>query len=1191
MLNFIKVMQTNFILPHSSALSWAGRLVSSSITWTNYVGQFLYFPVECIQHLTAHNLLLSVGYRQLSPYNPMRTALFYMAILLLGIGSLRHIVRKARYYASILTNGNASPILHRTLNKLQVPKLKVDKRNGHPIGAARRRAANLMVEELASKCDLTTYSIAKSNTDHGLGSRILYNRKDLSTYKKMSDDPIPPNVLFKMTDVDHFVPKGEIANYVEQGPVIMYGWETSAAGFKQDETSVTYEGDEWVFHTPGSDTFRHQLWNYNSEEIGITQLKYKLTRFTLFCALALLVNYLRPMQDHLFGSYCWGEQSYHASLAWWNASIKWMLPDVTYQGFTYAIPAPSWAAEFTYTIPWVEKCRVDWTRIGIATALICAAAFDFVKLTQIHMSVRRKTVAHGGEDRTRCLVLLTKTASTSTIGTLLNYLLMGSLPELSRFKPTRHKTELGNVLSIRSTAKDRSLNLSIEGMAVSYSIAPDVESQFKAYYIRNGKPPQAAALILSMSSNDAITANPRGSMITTTALNALTVYVTSRQESVEINLAHLPHRPTMLEDVPTAHYTVNPDEQQQSECRDSMQSIYPQIVKGLCATRSGSNERNSLKTRLVELATTAEGTKRKETKLDGKYLGFVEEFIKFAIPDSEVGRGIIDDVQSLMDRQVKPGQVRMNKEALTQADFTRPPVERKANRTFLKAEVYDGENIKDPRTITPSAGDVRFITSLIYQSFKPLTKAWKWYAFGTGPRETASRVADHMHGKKTACETDLHRMDGTVSKAIRQLDEAMLKRHYGKNLYGTIKVWIQLLCNNITKGKFGNQCDQGTAQASGAADTSLANTWRTAFLFYCALRLMGHIPVKAWGSLGIFGGDDGIQGDISAEKVKEAATALNFEIECEEKPRGQPITFLSRWYSPDVWFGQPANICSARRTLRQLTKTGQTTIPKAFLRTQRVQSYRTSDNETPFIGQFLHTLDLENEKNHPEAKKIPSKYRFNRWYDRWRLENGELGWQSSKDNYHWAEELVVKELGIDLCNQLLDFSKDPSRPWPVEQSSQLVSSKKNSVLIKTESGEDILVVTKPTRGVKCVGKRLTKLPNNHVVVIGATISDRAIINKTRHQSSGITFTGKVETLQTVSVPKPPGIEKYKCLVIRCAQLSSEQVLAATKRGRKYHTMILYGANCEKADDYWSRIKGSNVRDGYTEWKHSVRPPG
>lgn len=94
----------------------------------------------------------------------------------------------------------------------------------------------------------------------------------------------------------------------------------------------------------------------------------------------------------------------------------------------------------------------------------------------------------------------------------------------------------------------------------------------------------------------------------------------------------------------------------------------------------------------------------------------------------------------------------------------------------------------------------------------------------------------------------------------------------------------------------GYRYDPGWGTRSGSPVTTDANTMINAYICYCALRSSGYDKAKAWESLGLYYGDDGVHRNIPGLKnsLVTVAKEIGLSIEIKSTEVCEPIPYLGR---------------------------------------------------------------------------------------------------------------------------------------------------------------------------------------------------------------------------------------------------------------------------------------------------------
>jgi len=432
-----------------------------------------------------------------------------------------------------------------------------------------------------------------------------------------------------------------------------------------------------------------------------------------------------------------------------------------------------------------------------------------------------------------------------------------------------------------------------------------------------------------------------------------------------------------------------------------------------------SAEKRAVKGRVTNL--TAK-TEKKEVILTPFVNRCMTEFLELLIPTPHVGHPKYQEV--VYEKQSRPNQRRILEEAESSSFDMNAEV-----KSFVKKEAY--AKVTDPRIISTIDGRTKLLYSAFMYSFSEHLKQFDWYAFGKTPVEVARRVADIAHSASfNIVMSDLSRMDGNVCWLLRHLEMMALSRyfailyhHYITELYAnthekwartTLCVWYQTFASRL----------------SGEPGTSSMNTMDTAFISYLGKRMTKnpltgtfYTPQEAWLSLGCYGGDDGITSDIDPEVLARAAAWVGQTMTQETTPRGTfGVNFLSRYYGPEVWWGDPNSCSDIRRQIVKFHTTVGQVRPLTKL-VQKAMSYSLTDRYTPILGPLCQkVIDLlgADEASAPHnwwakfdiSVQFPNQYR--EWMDTFAREQmPDFDWNTFQN---WLDELSLSTvLSPPLC--------------------------------------------------------------------------------------------------------------------------------------------------------------------------------
>jgi len=116
--------------------------------------------------------------------------------------------------------------------------------------------------------------------------------------------------------------------------------------------------------------------------------------------------------------------------------------------------------------------------------------------------------------------------------------------------------------------------------------------------------------------------------------------------------------------------------------------------------------------------------------------------------------------------------------------------------------------------------------------------------------------------------------------------------------------------------------------------------------------------MDAYRAPGLYGGDDGITFGVTPRELIDAAKMLGQAYESEPHMRGEPLKFLSRYYGPGVWHGNPSSACDLDRAMRNFNCTIHldATVTPVMKLLQKSQAYTLTDENTPYLGYFVSAV-------------------------------------------------------------------------------------------------------------------------------------------------------------------------------------------------------------------------------------------
>lgn len=157
-----------------------------------------------------------------------------------------------------------------------------------------------------------------------------------------------------------------------------------------------------------------------------------------------------------------------------------------------------------------------------------------------------------------------------------------------------------------------------------------------------------------------------------------------------------------------------------------------------------------------------------------RYSTYRNEFIKFVVPDSLVGRGVPYTLQQVLDSQDKPAQRSRNQQFLTWPTHDEMKVS-----AFMKSEAYTALNA--PRNISqlPTSHLLNLSRYTMPFSKEVLKKCHhRWYIPGHTPNEIVDKVRDFVRPHDSVLAVDYSKLDGTISEFLQTIPMGIYARYF-----------------------------------------------------------------------------------------------------------------------------------------------------------------------------------------------------------------------------------------------------------------------------------------------------------------------------------------------------------------------------------------------------------------------------
>lgn len=422
-------------------------------------------------------------------------------------------------------------------------------------------------------------------------------------------------------------------------------------------------------------------------------------------------------------------------------------------------------------------------------------------------------------------------------------------------------------------------------------------------------------------------------------------------------------------------------------------------------------------------------------------------FTEFLIPHPNLSAPVT--IEDVYERQNRPTQ----RAAFAQAEIAEPS---RIADTFLKAEPY--LKVSDPRIITTyNTVDKREYSRYIYALASHISKT-PWYSFGKTPLQIAEAVTEICGTAVVNVNcADATRMDGHVHSTVRQLERMILLRFFQAEYAPDIIDLHNAQCHLKAYTKHGVIYSLDDARGSGSAETAIFNTILSKFIDYLSRRLSGQQPNVAYFALGQFGGDDSISADLDGSNLIRAGAMLGQVIENVVFNRGSSgVNYLSRYFTTDVWFGDPSSTCDLGRILAKLHVTVALSyqITPLMKLHQKLSGLSLTDRHTPIIHQIIIAAERVGMKFPTQATPI-----LGSWWTKFDLD---VNWPNEpiNDQDNWFE-LFIPDADVDNLIGYLENIRtaDELLTMPAIKTIDMLPAIHKAMV---SVDDNILVVPKPT---------------------------------------------------------------------------------------------------------------------------------
>jgi len=222
-------------------------------------------------------------------------------------------------------------------------------------------------------------------------------------------------------------------------------------------------------------------------------------------------------------------------------------------------------------------------------------------------------------------------------------------------------------------------------------------------------------------------------------------------------------------------------------------------------------------------------------------------------------------------------------------------------------------------------------------------------------------VCDVVSNAKHAVPADASRFDGHVNRNARIFERVVLLRQFDRRYHAELNELLDKQVGIPGVTTEGRKYATGDTRGSGSPETSDMNSTDSAFIGYCAWRRtinpktgQVHTPDEAWAKLGVYGGDDSLEGEVDPEELRKAAEIFGQDYKIKVIKRGDiGVEFLNRQFGPNVWTGEPDSLANPSRLLSKLW-VGPAVLPHPLERfAERCSGYYRMDRNSPVIGEIV----------------------------------------------------------------------------------------------------------------------------------------------------------------------------------------------------------------------------------------------
>lgn len=410
---------------------------------------------------------------------------------------------------------------------------------------------------------------------------------------------------------------------------------------------------------------------------------------------------------------------------------------------------------------------------------------------------------------------------------------------------------------------------------------------------------------------------------------------------------------------------------------------------------------------------------------------YMREYVSFVVGDHRQTLHPVD-YEEVFERQSRPQQ----RAILERADADASSDPDSSIQAFQKAQVEN--KIGPPRNISTVAPRDKLGYAQFSYAVSDHIKSrpdLSYMSSAHTPREISNHIASMCHNASHVALSDYSKMDGRVSNLGRELWSLLVMAFFAADYHETLAYWVGRDSFRVCYTKHGVKYFQDYTMASGSMVTSLHNTNENAFTAYMAFRYSGMDPECSFRALQRcrFQGDDSFMPSMDLSKFIAAAKVMGHVVEGRTAYRDNHdyVDYLSRFYGPNVWFGDPTSVSDMKRRMWGLHATHlpmHTYEQKVQKLKEKAMSFALTDPNTPFLGLWsritMQVLEMDARDIDPTA--------LEGWWARFPREEQWVQDESTDQPEDWMVHLFQLQLPkYNLEEATVYLTEVPYAPDPI----------------------------------------------------------------------------------------------------------------------------------------------------------------